>query len=232
MYECSICGKTFENVRKLNGHKSSHQSNRRGKSKKNEGKITSYDLRLLRKLKHDCKFCGREFETGQKLGGHSVYCKSRPDISTIQEKTREKNRKINERPDVREKISRSNQEFLERNPHMIPYIRNNSCKKSFPEKVFESLLIDNKIEGWFYNYRVGRYVFDFAFPEVKLDVEIDGSLHLTEKGILHDQKRDEYSKNLGWEVLRISASDVKNKSMHYDILNRVNSHLRSHSLIG
>ena len=225
MYECNICGKTFENVRKLSGHKSSHQPNRRGKSKKYEGKISSYDLRLIRKDKHDCKFCGLEFETGQKLGGHSVYCKSRPDISTIQEKTKEKNRKISARPEVRGKISRSIQEFLEKNPHMIPYVRNNSIKKSFPEKVFESLLIENNIKGWFYNYRVGRYIFDFAFPESKLDVEIDGSLHLTEKGIVHDQKRDEYSKNLGWKVLRISAVDVKNKNMHYDILNRINSHL-------
>ena len=226
MYECSICKKMFENIRKLNGHKSSHQSNRRGKSKKNEGKITSYDIRLLRKDKHDCKFCGLEFETGQKLGGHAVYCKSRPDISTIQEKTREKNRKINARPDVRDKISRSNQEFLERNPHMIPYVRNNSSKKSFPEEIFESLLIENKIEGWFYNYRVGRYIFDFAFPDLKLDVEIDGSLHLTDKGILHDKKRDEYSTSLGWKVLRISAADVKNKNLHYDILNRLSNHLK------
>lgn len=37
------------------------------------------------------------------------------------------------------------------------------------------------IAGWHYNYRVGRYAFNIAFPDIKLDVEIDGGTHLKER---------------------------------------------------
>lgn len=178
-------------------------------------------MRQIRSKQHDCKFCGIEFETGPKLGSHIRTCKSRPDYEEIKEKILQKNRRINSRKEVREKISKSNQIFLDKNPDMIPFIRNSAKNKSYPEKVFERILVENKISGWFYNHRVGRYVYDFAFPEIKLDVEIDGQLHFTEKGIRHDKIRDEYSKNLGWEVLRITAKDVKDRNNHQDILDRV-----------
>ena len=221
MYICDICQKEFVNHRKLNGHKSSHQTKRRGKNKSNIGKVTSHELRSLRKNNHDCKFCGLEFNSGQSLGGHITKCSKREDYSKIAEKRTQINREINKRFSVREKISKSNQDFLEKNPNMIPYLRNSSRKKSFPETLLEKILEENKIEGWVYNYRSGRYVYDFAFLDIKLDVEVDGEQHLTEKGILHDKKRDEYSRNLGWEVLRISAKDVKDKDKRYDIERRI-----------
>lgn len=178
-------------------------------------------MRQIRSKQHDCKFCGVEFETGPKLGSHIRTCKSRPDYEQIKEKILQKNRRINSRKEVREKISKSNQIFLDKNPDMIPFIRNSAKNKSYPEKAFESILVENKITGWLYNHRVGRYVYDFAFPEIKLDIEIDGQLHFTEKGIRHDKIRDEFSKGIGWEVLRITAKDVKNRNKHQDILNRV-----------
>lgn len=221
MLTCEFCQKQFDNHRKLNGHKSVHQTTRRGKSKKTDGLLTTYQLRQSRKNNHDCKYCGLEFETGPKLGSHIIACKERPDYEAIKQKIASKNRSINARPEVREKISKSNQQFLEQNPHMIPYLRNHSGKKSFPEVLFQKILEENKIEGWIYNYRVGRYVYDFAFPDLKLDVEIDGQQHLSERGILHDAKRDEYSRSLGWEVLRISAKDVKDKDVSYLIVRRI-----------
>jgi very-short-patch-repair endonuclease len=45
----------------------------------------------------------------------------------------------------------------------------------------------------------------FAFPELKIDVEIDGALHLTEKNIARDAERDKWSQKRG----------VKNKDGQY-----------------
>ena len=50
---------------------------------------------------------------------------------------------------------------------------------------------------------IGNYIVDFLCKEAKLIIELDGSGHLEEKQTKHDDKRDEYLKNLGYKVLRI-----------------------------
>ena len=221
-WKCEVCEKIFDNYRKLNGHKSSHQPKRRGKIKKEDGSLSSTEIRELRKnSNHDCLFCGKEFETGPKLGSHVRNCRERPDYDKIKERQTATNQEINSRPEVREKISKSNKQFLQKNPHMVPYLRNHSSKKIFPEIVFENLLISNNIEGWKYNFSVGSYVFDFAFDKIKLDVEIDGSQHKLEKMIKRDIIRDEFSKSIGWEVIRIEAKDVMKKDLQDDIIIKI-----------
>lgn len=75
--------------------------------------------------------------------------------------------------------------------------------------------------GWTPQYRVltgvktnrlpRQYVLDFALPERKLCVEIDGSVHrLTEKQ-KQDRRRDEMLTQLGWKTLRLSDSLVRNR---------------------
>ena len=218
---CDICGKTFSNYRKLNGHKSSHQDKRRGRSKKLIGQLSREDQRKIRRDHHDCKFCGKIFETGQKLGGHTTNCALRPGIKEYFQVKKEICQKNSRDPATKEKIRSSLKDFLIRNPDQIPYIKNSSSKKSYPEEVFEKLLIENHIDGWIYNYRVGTYIFDFAFPTVKLDIEIDGSQHKQPKNIEHDHRRDEYSKSLGWTVKRYDANLVKDKSSHYTIIEEI-----------
>ncbi|MEK6860820.1 MAG: DUF559 domain-containing protein [Nanoarchaeota archaeon] len=63
---------------------------------------------------------------------------------------------------------------------------------------------------FFQNYTVGRYRLDFAYPEEKRAVEIDGKQHLEERAIEHDRIRDEWLKSQGWIILRIPAQDLKN----------------------
>lgn len=221
-WKCEVCEKIFDNYRKLNGHKSSHQPKRRGKIKKEDGSLSSTEIREIRKnSNHDCLFCGKEFETGPKLGSHVRNCKERPDYNKIKEKQIATNQEINSRPEVREKISKSNKLFLQKNPHMVPYLRNHSSKKSFPEIIFENLLISNNIEGWKYNFSVGSYVFDFAFDKIKLDIEIDGSQHKLENMVKRDIIRDEFSKSIGWEVIRIEAKDVMQKHLQDDIIIKI-----------
>ena len=47
-------------------------------------------------------------------------------------------------------------------------------------------------------------------PELKIDVEIDGATHLSEKVQKIDKKRDEFSVNEGWTVVRFTAKRVRN----------------------
>jgi very-short-patch-repair endonuclease len=53
---------------------------------------------------------------------------------------------------------------------------------------------------------IGPYVADFYCPAAKLVIEIDGLIH--DFTVEHDQKRDEYMRTLGLNILRIPASDV------------------------
>jgi very-short-patch-repair endonuclease len=43
----------------------------------------------------------------------------------------------------------------------------------------------------------GKYFLDFAFVEIKLDLEIDGQQHLSPKILEHDQIRDLFSNSQG-----------------------------------
>jgi len=50
--------------------------------------------------------------------------------------------------------------------------------------------------------KASRFKLDFALPEAKIDIELDGPYHysLPEE----DVKRDLILRNLGWHVIRIS----------------------------
>jgi very-short-patch-repair endonuclease len=55
---------------------------------------------------------------------------------------------------------------------------------------------------------IGNYIVDFFAPEAKLVIEIDGSQHMSESGVLKDKKRDDYLRGEGLLVLRFHDSEV------------------------
>jgi very-short-patch-repair endonuclease len=55
---------------------------------------------------------------------------------------------------------------------------------------------------------VGRLVVDFYYPEVRLAVEVDGSVHSGETGMLHDFERDQKLRALGIHVLHVRNEHV------------------------
>lgn len=63
--------------------------------------------------------------------------------------------------------------------------------------------------------KTSAYSLDFAFTNIKLDVELDGRCHFNNgiDRINHDIKRDEFLKSLGWNVYRISYKDVEKSSI-------------------
>jgi len=110
---------------------------------------------------------------------------------------------------TKKKLSDIRIKFLTENPDKVPYVINHSSKKSWPEEVFENALKSFGIKGWIYKHRHGIYEYDFAFLDLKLDVEVDGGTHKTEKVKKIDKRRDEFSRQQGWKVLRFDAERVK-----------------------
>lgn len=47
----------------------------------------------------------------------------------------------------------------------------------------------------------GWYLLDFALPDEKIDIEIDGSSHRSH--VARDAERDKFLRSLGWKVIRI-----------------------------
>lgn len=109
---------------------------------------------------------------------------------------------------TRDKMSVDRKKYLEQHPEKVPYRLNHSSNQSWPEQVFENALNRNNIVGWTRRYMSGRYQYDFAFPLLKIDVEIDGETHLLENVKKIDNERDEWSRSQGWTVIRFKAKHV------------------------
>lgn len=96
------------------------------------------------------------------------------------------------------------------------HINGDIKRRSYPEKFFIDIFNNNKL---FDKYKIvekmpfGKYFLDFAFPELLLDLEIDGDQHYRNKeNIEHDTERDLYVKQLGWNVYRIKWKNICNDS--------------------
>jgi len=92
-------------------------------------------------------------------------------------------------------------------------------KKSELEELFRGQLkahgIDNFIEEFFFALP-RRYRFDFADPELKIAIEIEGgtwggkSRHTTGKGFQEDCRKYNLAGALGWTVYRGDSEMVRN----------------------
>ena len=176
-----------------------------GKSIYNWGEIqTLYDSGLTQQQITDLKGTSkRAFSKAVAKGRFKSRSNSEAQILS-QTKTP---RKVSE--ETKKKISLGRIKYLEDNPDKVPYLLNHSSKKSYPEKLFETALESSGITDYIYNYQNGIYQYDFAFPKFKLDVEIDGGTHLTEKVQKIDERRDKWSKERGWKVIRFTSTEIK-----------------------
>jgi len=112
--------------------------------------------------------------------------------------------------ETRKKISESMKKAIRKNPLISPFISHSVKKeRSYLEKKFKEELLKREIGGWIEEYFHGIYRYDFAFPSLKIDVEIDGSQHTLLENIEKDRIRDEWSISQGWRVLRIEGKVVK-----------------------
>ena len=79
-------------------------------------------------------------------------------------------------------------------------------RKSYAEQYFLQIFTDAK-----FNYHVDRYFLDFAWPDKKIYIEIDGEQHYNDpKVIEHDKVRTNRLAELGWKcAVRIRWSKFK-----------------------
>jgi len=209
MYKCKTCSKEFEGKYSYIGHCSSHKRNeayKLGRKKIKEEEIN---------LKKICKYCQEEFESGLKLGGHQAWCKENPDYKEKSKISKEKlsihfkGRKLSD--EHKKKLSENKKEYLIKNPDKVPYKLNHSSKISYPERYFLSVL-----KGFDFQYKVPGtlYEIDFANPDKKIAIEIDGEQHYVDQRIIeHDIKRDQTLEDLGWKTIRIRWSHYKSLSL-------------------
>lgn len=157
---------------------------------------------------YNCKLCSKSFEKHTSMAAHTAMCPKNPNRENTIKKaaTNRKGKPLSQ--EHKNKISASRKKYLIEHPDKVPYLLNHSSKKSYPEKIFEDTLNKLGIIGWVYNYQNSIYQYDFAFPNLKIDVEIDGKTHLLEHVKLIDKERDEFSISNGWRVIRFDAKSV------------------------
>jgi very-short-patch-repair endonuclease len=81
--------------------------------------------------------------------------------------------------------------------------------RSEAERLLLKLLRDNGITGWKANHPVAGYKLDVAFPEEKIDVEVDGwAFHSNQEDFQVDRERQNKLILLGWQVLRFTWLDL------------------------
>ncbi len=76
---------------------------------------------------------------------------------------------------------------------------------SFPERLLWAKLRNRQLSGWKFRrqHPIGPYFADFACPEVKLVVELDGDTHGEEPQQNRDAVRTRFMEVEGWQVLRV-----------------------------
>ena len=113
--------------------------------------------------------------------------------------------------ETKKKISERRKAYLALHPEKVPYRLNHSSKRSMPELIFEKALVDyGFIKGIDFQpeHPMGLYQYDFAFFKQRIDIEIDGGTHTSDKVVEIDKHRDQWSLERGWHVLRLTASEV------------------------
>ncbi len=73
-----------------------------------------------------------------------------------------------------------------------------------------------------------RYIVDFYCSSAKLVIEIDGSQHYTEDGLLHDESRTAYLESIGLHVLRFTNYDIDQR--FESVCQQINAVLSSRSV--
>jgi very-short-patch-repair endonuclease len=82
------------------------------------------------------------------------------------------------------------------------------------EEILWARLRDRQVVGLKFRRQVpiGPYVADFFCHELRLVLELDGSIHEEESQITHDENRDANLRVLGYRILRFA-----NRLVHEDI---------------
>ena len=88
------------------------------------------------------------------------------------------------------------------------YLRNNP---TYSEKILWNCLKNNALGIDFHRQKpIGYYIYDFYCKELNLLIEIDGDVHDIEQVRLNDERKNEYAKSIGLNLIRFTNEDVLN----------------------
>ena len=160
--------------------------------------------------------------------GQNQYTKAKrlglpkPELS---EESRKKRSILNKRPhteETKKKISESRIKYLRENPDKVPYKLNHYSKgRSYAEEYWKVVLDTNNIL-YKEQYQIGPYQLDFAFPDIKIDLEIDGDQHHLDKRVVEsDKRRNLYLEELGWKIIRVKWSEYKKLTDKKEYVNMI-----------
>jgi very-short-patch-repair endonuclease len=151
-----------------------------------------------------CKFCERELKYNVGLINHEKHCKKNPDRipGHVHHHTEE----------MKSHLSEKRKEYLRQHENDFgAFTKRWNRKPSYPEVWFMKVIENENFDKNFISeMRFGKYVLDFAWPDKKCCIEVDGSQHQWPDRILSDEKKDEFIRDKGWEILRIKWKDCFN----------------------
>ncbi len=86
-----------------------------------------------------------------------------------------------------------------------PSVAEAAFQRLFPEAIYNHVVRSGRrhSEGYQHYAKI-----DFAWPEIRLAVEVDGETHTRTKQIERDNRKQEVLKALGWNLLRVSNEQV------------------------
>lgn len=97
---------------------------------------------------------------------------------------------------------------------LTAWSRSNIKFNSVPEKEFWTRAINDSAKGLLYRdivpqHPVGKYRIDFAIPELKFGIEIDGlAYHNGQDSFMKDRSRQREIESQGWRIVRFAAKEV------------------------
>lgn len=197
-WKCTVCGNVFRTRALLQVHRKEQHS----------GIKKTFSFTDL--ISYDCPFCGRHRDNVRRCArsAHILHCYKNPDrVPKKGHKHSDEQKKL-----ISERMKKAH---AEGRAGTFPSRKN--CEHSYPEKWLIGVLNrelgliedkDYKTEYFFH-----KQFLDFAWPERKLCIEVDGQQHerFAERK-LNDAKKDENLKAENWKLLRLKWSDVCNNT--------------------
>lgn len=112
---------------------------------------------------------------------------------------------------AKEKLRKFRLNYMKKHPENTAWRKRN--KPSYPEQLFINLIKKLDLDKKFLierEYCIFPYYIDFAFKDIKVAFEIDGSQHwLNKERKESDIKKDNLLKSKGWRICRIKEYELK-----------------------
>ena len=220
--KCKICGKECKNIKSLKIHLNSHN-------------IIGYFNWYNYLCKYEnfeipkCPYCGKNCKLKSR-SGYQKTCGNKECIHKFNIQIQKEKYELH--PELRDLHRKLRNDFLKNksNRNKTAWMNKANGKYSYLEKIFiDEYIIPNNLQNKYEiinEYSEYPYFLDFAFIDIKVDVEIDGKCHFSNgiNRINHDIIRDKELINKGWKIYRISYNEINDEKIKENFLNFINSY--------